>query len=554
MGDVAMTVPVVESLRAADPGLRITMVTRPFFRPFFRDVPGLEFIELQPKGRHKGFMGLVRLARDIRATGADALADLHDVLRTKLVRRMLGIAGMRVVKIDKGRYERYELTRRAGKVFAQITPMIERYRKTILRFGIRFNMQEPPERSPRPMPASLVVGSKRGAVWIGVAPFAKHKGKIYPIPLADQLIGLLAEKYGKVFIFGGGDHEKSFAEAMEQRHLGVISVVGKISLSDEMDVISNLDAIVTMDSASMHIASLMGTPAISVWGATHPYAGFYGWGQDAEDAVQLDMPCRPCSIYGNKKCIFGDYRCLAEIQPEMIVAAVDRRVKEVRRKAKEAAAEKRNGRKAEAPKKEEGLSARERAAAVREAARRAEQEQQAQAAGKEAAPAKDKAAATKEKTASAPTTEKAAKALTATKEKTGKATTATKAAPAKAATSTKTAGAKAALAEATTTAKTTSVKTATSTKATVATKKAASEKRDGEAVEAKLAKAAPAPAAKSASKAKATGPAPKKAAAEGDTAKAKPTVKPAAKPTTKSAANKDKASAPDKEKASETKK
>lgn len=375
MGDVAMTAPVVESLRISSPDIRISVLTRPFFRTFYRDIEGLEFIDFQPDKRHKGFMGLVRLARDIRATGADSVADLHDVLRTKVVRRLLWLSGMRVAKIDKGRYERYGLTKRSGKILSQITPMIERYRRTILRLGIRFNMVEPPAHSPRPMPGSLVVGSKRG-VWVGVAPFAKHKGKIYPIPLADKLIGMLAEKYSKVFIFGGGDHEKSFAEGMEQRHLGVISVVGKIGLSDEMDVISNLDAIVTMDSASMHMASLVGTPAVSIWGATHPYAGFYGWGQNPEDAVQLDLPCRPCSIYGNKPCIFGDYRCLADISPEMVMAAVERRVKEERKKTRETTGRVKSDNKP--GEKEEGvMTARERAAAVREAARKAESERQA---------------------------------------------------------------------------------------------------------------------------------------------------------------------------------
>ncbi len=330
MGDVAMSVPVVDALRRARPELKISILTRPFFRPFFRGVDDLLFLEFDPNGRHKGLRGLFRLAADIKRAGIDGVADIHDVLRTKVVRTILRWHGIRVAVIDKGRRAKKELTRRSRKVFVPLTTTIERYYITILRLGIRFYMTSGMERKVSPMPAAIasLAGTKEGA-WVGVAPFAKHMGKIYPIPLADELISLLSRTYGKVFIFGGGSHEQSFAEGMETRHRDVISVIGRVNLSAEMDVISNLDAIVSMDSSAMHMASLVGTPAISVWGATHPFAGFYAFGQDPADAVQLDLPCRPCSVYGNKPCIFGDYRCLNNIPPQTIADAVARRLAEL---------------------------------------------------------------------------------------------------------------------------------------------------------------------------------------------------------------------------------
>ena len=86
---------------------------------------------------------------------------------------------------------------------------------------------------------------------------------------------------------------------------------------------SHLDAMVSMDSANMHMASLVNCPVVSIWGATHPYAGFVGWGQKEENFVQLDMPCRPCSIYGSKPCLRGDYACLSGIAPEVIADKVE---------------------------------------------------------------------------------------------------------------------------------------------------------------------------------------------------------------------------------------
>ena len=73
-----------------------------------------------------------------------------------------------------------------------------------------------------------------------------------------------------------------------------------------------------MDSANMHLASLVNIPVISIWGATHPYAGFMGWNQNPNNAVQIDLNCRPCSIYGNKPCLRNDYACIKNISPELI--------------------------------------------------------------------------------------------------------------------------------------------------------------------------------------------------------------------------------------------
>ena len=86
--------------------------------------------------------------------------------------------------------------------------------------------------------------------------------------------------------------------------------------------IANLDLVVSMDSANMHLASLFGVPVVSVWGATHPFAGFYGWGQLIGNAVQLDLDCRPCSVFGNKPGPRSDLACLHGIPPLVLYQKV----------------------------------------------------------------------------------------------------------------------------------------------------------------------------------------------------------------------------------------
>ena len=324
MGDVAMLAPVVKALREAEPELRITVMTRPFYRPFFRDVAGsVEFLDADFDGRHRGLVGLYRLRNDMDAVGVTHVVDLHDTLRTRILGRMLRSRGKKVAKIDAGRNEKRELTRKFRKRLQQLRPTIERYTDAVRELGFRLADLTPPAKPARPLPPQIsdITGTKKG-VWVGVSPFARYNGKIYPTGATNDVIAALAARYERVFVFGGGAYEKDFAEHMERLHAGVVSVIGRIRLDAELDLIANLDAMVSMDSSAMHMASLVGVPVVSVWGATHPYAGSYGFGQDAANAVQLEMHCRPCSTLGERACMHRDYRCLTEIAPETIVERV----------------------------------------------------------------------------------------------------------------------------------------------------------------------------------------------------------------------------------------
>ena len=99
--------------------------------------------------------------------------------------------------------------------------------------------------------------------------------------------------------------------------------IGKLNMRTELNLMSHLDVMLSMDSANMHLASLVNIPVVSVWGATHPYAGFMGWKQLPVNTVQLDLSCRPCSVYGQKPCWRGDYACLRDITPEQVIAKIE---------------------------------------------------------------------------------------------------------------------------------------------------------------------------------------------------------------------------------------
>lgn len=332
LGDVAMTVPVVYSACMAYPGVRFVMVTQPVASSLFVGKPAnLTVLGVDVKGRYRGVRGMWRLVGELRRDYAiDAFIDLHDVIRTQLMGLFFRMRGIPVARIDKGRDEKRRLTRRRAK---ELTPLIssrQRYYDAYARFGFCFR-EEFKTLFPKPARSEEYAGiappKRLGEKWIAIAPFAKHAGKIYPPGLMSLVVDRLASCADtRIFLFGGGGAERELLERWEKWHPAVVtSLAGKrYGFPKELALLSHADVMLSMDSANMHLASLVGLPVVSVWGATHPYCGFTGWRQPHELEVQSDLPCRPCSVFGNKPCERGDYACLRSIAPETIVERIEK--------------------------------------------------------------------------------------------------------------------------------------------------------------------------------------------------------------------------------------
>lgn len=313
MGDVAMLPHALRALREAYPDVKITVATKSLFHPFFEGLD-VQFLDIETRQTHRGIWGAVRFAREAAELGIDAVADMHSVLRSRMVRMALQMRGIPVSIIHKGRIAKYM---RLGCNSDFVTPLkhtVIRYCDVFRRLGFDFPDPQPPRKLPRPNP----MGKKQG-VWIGFAPFSAQTGKTYPEELSAELVRLLSGRFNRIFIHSGGDAEVEFARRMEALYPNVTALYGQVRFGDEMNLIANLDCVVTMDSLVMHLASLMATPTVSVWGATHPGLGFLGYGFGIGGVLQLDLKCRPCSVYGKKPCKYADYRCIRGITPQMIL-------------------------------------------------------------------------------------------------------------------------------------------------------------------------------------------------------------------------------------------
>ena len=328
LGDVAMTVPIVYALATRYPEMEITVLSKPFFAPLFERLPeNVRFFKADLAKKYKGVKGLTNLLRELKAMHFDYVGDLHNVLRTKYLRFFLCLFGCKVAVINKDRVKKKQLVRRENKIFEPLKTSFERYKDVLLNLGFVLDdsfvsLYDKGEKLPSKVIA--ITSEKLIDTWIGVAPFAKHRGKIYPLPLMEQVIDYFSKKNGtKVFLFGGGLHEAEVFDAWVKKYPNVLSLAGKINLSDELVLINQMDIMLSMDSANMHLASLVNSSVVSIWGATHPYAGFMGWKQSLNNSLQVDLACRPCSVFGQKPCFRRDYACLNGISPKEVIDKVE---------------------------------------------------------------------------------------------------------------------------------------------------------------------------------------------------------------------------------------
>ncbi|WP_455971843.1 glycosyltransferase family 9 protein [Bacteroides congonensis] len=325
LGDVAMCIPVIYSLAERYPDLDIKVLTQPFFARLFVNAPAnISFILADWKGKHKGARGICRLLKELLMHRIDCVADLHNVLRSWLIDACFLLKGIPVRIVDKERRKRKALLSSENREIRQRN-YVQRYSDVFGKlqlpvvpdFTSLLSLEELNSAClPIPQPDD-------GKCLIGIAPFARYQTKTYPLPLMEEVIGYLNDKGYHLFLFGSQGKEEKVLKTWEQKYKSCIALPGLLTIREELLLMGHMDVMLTMDSANMHMASLAGTPVVSLWGSTTPACGFLGWRQSEKDALCLHLPCQPCSVSGRKKCPLQHFSCMMSISPKEVCNRIE---------------------------------------------------------------------------------------------------------------------------------------------------------------------------------------------------------------------------------------
>ena len=287
LGDVALTVPVVMAVLEQNPAIYIDFVTPDFMHDLFPKHKRLTLIGFDKKAKHKGISGLFQLLNSLDLKNYDAIIDLHNVLRTKVLSTFSTLKRKKVIVINKDRKSRNLLLK--GKINKPLKHATEKYADVFRKLGLKVELNH--------VLTNFLFENKENSKIIGVAPFARHEGKMFPIKKMEKIVKELS-KNNEVWIFGT---KEEFKKIKSWEKFTNLKFIKSDNLHTELKEMSRVKVMITMDSANMHLASLVGVPVISLWGVTHPNAGFLGYGQGIENVIQDEsLSWRPSSIYGNK--------------------------------------------------------------------------------------------------------------------------------------------------------------------------------------------------------------------------------------------------------------
>lgn len=321
-----MTVPVILGICKKYPSVKITVLTKPFMAPIFSDIPNISVFNADVKGKHKGILGLWKLYKELANLQIHMVADLHHVLRSSILKQFFKLKTIPFIQIDKGRDEKKNLIDPKRVKLEPLKSTFKRYSEVFEKLGYLISEDEMVVMPKKPFPKDFVhLKNNEEMLLVGIAPFAAFKGKMYPLNLMKEVVNELnnTNKY-KIVLFGGGQKEVQILNAWDNHFNNVFNAAGKLSFSSELSLISNLELMLAMDSGNAHLAAMFGVPTVTLWGVTHPYAGFSPFGQSKDNALladRVEYPLIPTSIYGNK-FPSGYENVMSTIQPTQVVQKI----------------------------------------------------------------------------------------------------------------------------------------------------------------------------------------------------------------------------------------
>jgi heptosyltransferase-2 len=317
IGDIVLTTPLVRVLRRRHPDAQLIYVTKRAMAPLVTDNPHLsQVIALEPDEP------LARLARRLRAVQPTHGLDLHGSLRSAALRLLV-----------RGRWSGYAKRKLARTLL--VATKLDLYRGDVPVAERYFEAARQLDVGPDGGPPEFFLGAaarERVARWLAerglatepfatLAPGAAHATKRWPIAHWQALAGRLREMGYRLVVLGGPEDRGA------AQQLGPLaeSAAGEFTLQETGACLARAKVLISGDTGVMHMATGVGTPVVALFGPTVRAFGFFPYHARATVLAQ-DLRCRPCSTMGTARCPLGHHRCLVDLLPTQVAAAVERLV------------------------------------------------------------------------------------------------------------------------------------------------------------------------------------------------------------------------------------
>ena len=301
IGDIVLTTPVVRCIKKQLPGAEIHYLTKSAYRGILEHNPYIDQVHTLDKP-------LLEKTRELKALGFDFIIDLHNNLRTRIIKGIIDVPAFSFEKLntEKSLLVQFKINTLPG------VHLVDRYMQTLAPFGIRNDAEGldyflPPDIEETFNIRQLIANNDFIAFAIG----AQHATKRLP---ANKIISICRNINKTVVLLGGREDEAIGEEIAVQSGQHVINLCGKLTLHQSAFVVNKASKVISHDTGLMHIAAAFKKEIISVWGNTVPGFGmtpYYGnhsvWNFEAEVS---NLSCRPCSKIGFKACPLVHFNCM----------------------------------------------------------------------------------------------------------------------------------------------------------------------------------------------------------------------------------------------------
>ncbi|MBN2288140.1 MAG: glycosyltransferase family 9 protein [Candidatus Glassbacteria bacterium] len=325
IGDVLLTTPVIRAVRRRWPGSRVSFLVKDTFAPLLEGNPYLD--EIIPFSSGGGVRELMSLSDSLKRKRLFLLADLHDSLRSRLLRTL--VPAVETVVYSKQLWKRSLLIYGRLDLFGErILSVPERYAKPLAGLGVELD-SAPCELYPGERERDLALEKIRGC-WpagnrlLAVAPGSAWPTKRWPPASFAAAAAGLAQSYGlKVLLLGSGDDSgacRAVEDALDRR-VERLNLAGALPLAASAAAVAQSSLLLTNDTGLMHVATAVGTPVVAVFGCTTRHLGYFPYRSEAARVVEAELWCRPCTHNGRRRCPLGHFRCMKSIGPERVAEA-----------------------------------------------------------------------------------------------------------------------------------------------------------------------------------------------------------------------------------------